>query len=127
VFDAAPFQFVAHGFVPVAAAPGPVAAFANGVASVTNVSPGLTHIDLDEGLPGGGTVDLEDVRLMLTVAPIPGVPATIDGVAIILPPAGPGAGPGPTRIIVQTWNALTGARTSAAFWFTVGRPAESLS
>lgn len=123
MFDAAPLQIVAHGFVPAAGAPGPIAAFTNGVASVTNVAPGEVAIVLDEGLPGGGTVDLEDVRLFLSVAPIPvigGAPATIDGLAV-------NPGGGPTRIIVQTWNALAGTKINAAFWFAVGRPAESLS
>lgn len=123
MFDAAPLQIVAHGFVPVASAPGPIAAFTNGVASVTNVAPGEVRIVLDEGLPGGGTVDLEDVRLFLTIATIPvvgGAPAFIDGLA-----ANPGGGP--TVIVVQTWNALAGTRINAAFWFAIGRPAESLS
>lgn len=123
MFDAAPLQIVAHGFVPAAGGPGPIAAFTNGVASVTNVAPGQVRIVLDEGLPGGGTVDLEDVRLFLTIATIPvvgGAPASIDGLA-----ANPGGGP--TEIIVQTWNALAGTRIDAAFWFAVGRPAESLS
>lgn len=123
MFDAAPFQIVAHGFVPSAQAPGPIAAFTNGVASVTNLGTGEVRIILDEGLPGGGTVDLEDVRLFLTIATIPvigGAPGSIDGLA-----ANPGGGP--TEIIVQTWNAFAGTRINAAFWFAVGRPVESLS
>jgi hypothetical protein len=129
MYDATPLQIIAHGFVPAPTGPGPVTgAVFEGVSLVTRLGPGVTQIILDTGLPGGGSVALEDIRITITPeTPTPLVgppfPVTVDALAGEATP--PPTGTGATFIFVHTWNAVTLTLVDNGYWFVISRPGAS--
>jgi hypothetical protein len=125
MYDATPFQVVAHGFVPLVTVNGPIAAFAEGVSLIQRTGVGITEIFLDTGLPGGGAVaNPDDVRIFITPSPNPGIfPVAFDAAATLLP--SPPVSTGGLKITVEMWNTLTSDLVDNGYWFMVGRPGES--
>jgi hypothetical protein len=125
VQDATPFQTIAHGFVPTPIGVGPVlGAIAEGVLSITRTAAGATQIILDPGLPGGGAVALEDIRIQITPE-TPSVPVPISVSALAFEAPSPPVGTGATVIAVLTFNASTAVQVDNGYWFVISRPLES--
>ena len=120
MYDASPLQVIAHGFVGIATVDGPITnAFVNGVGSIVRNGAGTTDITLDPGLPGGGTIALEDTRVLVCPAPNIGGPIAFDA-------AGPLGGPNnPSLFRIRMWDILTSSLSDSAFYFVILRPAAS--
>lgn len=120
MFDATPLQAIAHGFVGISNVDGPITnAFANGVENIVRNGVGITEITLDEGLPGGGTVALEDARIIVCPTPNIAGPIAFDA-------AGPIGGPNnPSLFKIKMWDISTGQLIDNGYYFVIFRPAAS--
>lgn len=120
MYDATPLQAIAHGFVGVATVNGPITnAFVNGVESIVRNGTGITEIILDEGLPGGGTVALEDARILVCPTPNIAGPIAFDA-------AGPIGGPNnPSLFKIKMWSIASGQPIDNGFFFIIMRPGAS--